>query len=135
MPKRPAPKKPDLSREFARVCKAAKAAKLPGVTEGPWYGTPALKVGGKGFMRVREPDVIVLLVSLDQKEVLMEAAPKIYFETDHYKGWPAVLVRLSKISDKELAARLTDAWRTKAPARLIAEFDQPAKKPAKAKKR
>ena len=45
----------------------------------------------------------------------MAAAPRIYFETDHYKGWPAVLVRLSKIDDRELRHRLERAWRHRAP--------------------
>jgi hypothetical protein len=127
-----------FTKEIARVRKAAGAAKLPKVAEAPWYGTPGLKVNGKGFMRVLESGVIVLRMPLEQKEVLMTAAPKIYFETDHYKGWPAVLVHLSKISEKELKARLTDAWRMQAPARLIAEFDTgatPAKKTLKKKKR
>ena len=48
----------------------------------------------------------------------MEAAPGIYFETDHYKGWPAVLVRLAAISDAELSQRLGEAWRHRAPKRL-----------------
>ena len=54
----------------------------------------------------------------------VEAAPEIYFETDHYKGWPAVLVRLRKIKAAELKHRLARAWRLKAPKRLIKSFDE-----------
>jgi hypothetical protein len=53
--------------------------------------------------------------------MLMEAAPEIYFETDHYVGWPAVLVRRS-IGDAELAHRLEQAWHLQAPKKLKAEY-------------
>ena len=55
----------------------------------------------------------------------MEISPDIYFETDHYVGYPAVLVQLSVISDEELSLRLEDAWRFKAPARLAKERPHP----------
>ena len=48
----------------------------------------------------------------------MEMAPEIYFETDHYKGWPALLVNAGPIDDAELGLRLREAWQAKAPAKL-----------------
>ena len=48
----------------------------------------------------------------------MEAAPEIYFETDHYAGWPAVLARAAAISDAELVHRIERAWRVQAPKNL-----------------
>jgi hypothetical protein len=92
---------------------------LPEVSEGTSYGTPALKVGDKSFTRLKDADTLVIMMPIEQKELLMEAAPAIYFETDHYRGWPAVLVRLAAISDAELAQRLAEAWRHKAPKRLV----------------
>jgi hypothetical protein len=55
----------------------------------------------------------------------MEMAPSIYFETDHYKGWPAVLIRLRAIEDDELRHRLTRAWLLVAPKRIAAQLNQP----------
>jgi hypothetical protein len=55
--------------------------------------------------------------------MLMEIDPQVYFETDHYMGWPAVLVRMKKISDAKLRYTLEQAWRLKAPKRLIATVD------------
>jgi hypothetical protein len=52
----------------------------------------------------------------------MELDPSRYFETDHYKGWPAMLVRLAAIDDEALKQRLVAAWREKAPKRLAAQF-------------
>jgi hypothetical protein len=60
--------------------------------------------------------------------LVIESAPEIYFETDHYKGWPALLVRLSKASDVELQRCLTRAWRLQAPKRLIDRHEAASKR-------
>lgn len=106
----------DLFRAFARL--RAAAAALPEVEEASWYGTPALKVRGKGFCRVKDAATVVVMVPLEEKEMLLEAAPDRYFETDHYKGWPAMLVRIDAVADEELAHRLRRAWLMKAPKAL-----------------
>jgi hypothetical protein len=124
----------DLSRDVTRVKKLIAAAKLPGVEEGLSYGMPSLKVAGKFMARVREPDVLVVMCDLEEKEFLMQMNGAIYFETDHYKGWPAVLVRLSKIDDAALTHRLQVAWRRQAPKKLQASIANggAAAKPARA---
>jgi hypothetical protein len=109
----------DLVSAFARVRKAVRAAKLPEVKKGVSFGTPALKVRGKFLMRIKDPETLVFRCPVDEKAMLMEAVPDIYFETDHYKGYPAVLVRLSRISDAELQHCLERAWRFQAPAQLV----------------
>jgi hypothetical protein len=106
---------------FGRLRKAA--AGLPEVEEATWFGTPSMKVRGKGFCRVKDPDTVVVMVDLVEKEMLLEAAPDIYFETDHYKGWPAMLVRIRAISDEELAHRMRKAWLQKAPKRLARQLE------------
>lgn len=109
-------------RAFARAHAAAKATKLPGIEEATSYGTPSLTVHGKLLLRLKDADTLVFRCTLEDKAMLMEAAPEIYFETDHYVGWPAVLVRLSAISDAELAHRLAQAWQLQAPKKLKAEY-------------
>ena len=64
---------------------------------------------------------MVLHCPLEVKEMLMEMAPDIYFQTDHFRGWPGLLVRLEVITDEELSLRLEDAWRFKAPRNLAAK--------------
>jgi hypothetical protein len=91
---------------------------LPDVETGTSYGTPALKVGGKFFLRIRNAGTLVLMAPMDEKERLIERAPEIYYETDHYRGWPALLIRAAVIDDQELQQRMAEAWRLKAPARL-----------------
>lgn len=108
----------EIDTAFARLVKLAEALQLPGIEKGTSYGTPALKVGGKSFVRIKDAGTLVLHCPVDAKDMLLEIAPEIYYQTDHYIGWPAVLVRLGAIDDEELALRLRDAFMHKAPARL-----------------
>lgn len=98
----------------------AAASGLPDVVEATSYGTPALKAGKKLMARVKDADTVVLMCPLEEKQLLLEVAPEIYFETDHYKGWPAVLARIHKISADELRHRIEQAWTRQAPRKLVA---------------
>jgi hypothetical protein len=86
---------------------------LPGVEVGTWYGTPGLKVGGKGFCRLRtDPDALVIRVlDMGDREALLQGDPEVFFSTAHYDGSPYVLVRLEKIRRGLLAELIEDAWR------------------------
>lgn len=107
----------DLASAFGKLKAAAKG--LPEVEEGTSYGTPALKVRKKLLSRVKDVDTVVVMCPLEEKELLMEAAPEFYFETDHYRGWPAMLVRIHAIPPDELALRLRRAWIMQAPKTLL----------------
>lgn len=111
----------DLDEIFSRIERLASARGLPGVSRSTIYGSPALKVGDKSFARLKDSGTLVLPCPSEQKSLLMEVSPDIYFETDHDVGHDAVLVRLDAIGDEELSLRLEDAWRFRAPARLAAE--------------
>lgn len=108
--------------DFERVTRLAQAAGLAEVTVSTCYGTPALEVRGKSFVRMKETGILVVMCAREEKDMLIELAPELYFETDHYRGWPAMLVRLDVISDRDLTERLIAAWRQKAPKRLAAGF-------------
>jgi len=91
---------------------------------------------GKGFVRLKDEDTIVLLVdSVDEQELLMRLEPEVYFITDHYRGWPAVLARLSALRTSGARARLEAAWRVKAPRSLVRARDAPAASPAPTQRR
>jgi hypothetical protein len=108
-------------KAFERLVRLAKKLKLEDVAVGTTYGSPALRVHDRPFVSVKEDDLMVLHCPLEAKEMLMEMAPDIYFQTDHFKGWPGLLVRLDVITDEELSLRLEDAWRFKAPKKLAAQ--------------
>src|SRR5215213_5952346 len=100
------------------------ALALPATTERPSYGTPGFRVRDKLFARLREDDVLVLWVAdLGEKEMLIGSDPEKFFTVPHYDGRAAVLVRLSALDRTELGELLTDAWRLRAPKRLLAELD------------
>jgi hypothetical protein len=96
---------------------------LPGVGEGTWYGTPGLHVGGKFFVRLREDgrSVVFRLESVDEQEFLVAAQSDVYFITDHYRSYPAVLARLGALEVAECRVRLERAWRLKAPKSLAGQ--------------
>ena len=62
--------------------------------------------------------MLVVMCPLELKEALILAEPDAFFETDHYRGWPAMLVRLENIDDDRLRDRILCAWREKAPRKL-----------------
>lgn len=99
---------------------------FPGVEEGTSYGTRAWKAGKKFMMRAKEQmdDVLVIGVdSLDEQEMLLERAGDVYFITDHYKGWPTVLVRVNKIGKRELTALIERSWRRAATGKMLAAYE------------
>lgn len=114
-----------MSEEASFERAARCAAHLPEVERSTSYGTPSLKVKGKSFVRIKEgmDGVLVVMIPLGLKEALIEAEPDKYFETPHYAGWPAMLVRLDALTDEELKTRLECAWAEKAPAKLRKEHD------------
>lgn len=60
----------------------------------------------------------------EDKALLIEAAPEIYFDTPHYQGWALVLVRMPAISAGELRHRMMAAWRLQATGPMLRRFDE-----------
>jgi hypothetical protein len=95
------------------------ALALPGVEERTSYGTPACFVGKALLVRLKENGTdVVLRMSLEEKAFLIEADPDTFYETDHYKGWPAVLARLDKLDEDTVQTLLLRQWRVAAPKKL-----------------
>jgi hypothetical protein len=83
------------------------ALTLPGVEESTAYGFPALKVDGKLLAcvpanRSAEPASLLVRVDFDDRAELLDADPAVYYLTDHYVGYSAVLVRLSRVNPDAL---------------------------------
>jgi hypothetical protein len=56
------------------------------------------------------------------KEALLAEEPRVYFTTPHFDGFPAVLVRLERMSVAELQELVTEAWLVRAPKRLVESY-------------
>ena len=90
-------------RDWAEVVAAGLA--LPGVEQGSRYGRPALLFRGRMLAATTAPDPasFVLHVALPDKEVLIDTDPATFWETDHYRGWPAILVRYGTAATGRIA--------------------------------
>jgi hypothetical protein len=106
------------------------ASGLPGVVADE-TGT-SFRVEGKLFAwpwlerlapkKARVPNLSVLVVSVAdemEKHALIEMDPDVFFTEPHYDGYAAVLIRLDAIDDELLSKLITDAWRIRAPKRLL----------------
>ena len=105
---------------------------LPDVETGTAYGSPALKVHGRMFACVAvhssaEPGSLVLRLDFDQRDELIAADPSVYYLTDHYVDYPAVLVRLARVSADALRDLVRMAWKFESTQRPIRRVKRPAK--------
>jgi hypothetical protein len=101
------------------------ALSLPEVEEGITHGSPSFRVRGK-FLAVLKEDGETLVLKMDQFDIdmLIALEPDVYFITDHYVGWEMVLIRLPQIHPDDLRQHFEQAWRKRAPKRLIAAYDK-----------
>jgi hypothetical protein len=89
---------------------------LPGVEASTMYGAPALKVR-KDLLacmprhKSAEPGTLVVRMDFDQRDALIAESPETYYLTDHYVGYPSVLVRLSRVGADEMRDLLRAAHR------------------------
>nr|WP_253942611.1 MmcQ/YjbR family DNA-binding protein [Nocardioides sp. zg-1230] len=108
-----------------------------------WGDRPTWKVPrgdkGRGFVLYRAPhktavdpetgemydDLVVITTPTEvEKHALVEDGSTPFFTIDHFKGYSAVLVQLSRlgeISRDELEEIITDAWAARAPKKLVQE--------------
>lgn len=121
---RPGVRRPKSSAtvNYHEVCSLAR--ELPGVQESTSYGLPSLKVGGKFMAGLRKDgETLALRMDFPDRARLLETEPDVFFITDHYVNYRAVVVRLNVIRYGRLAEVLEQAWRQVAPKRLIATLD------------
>jgi len=114
------------------------ALALPETSETESRGLRAWVVRKKGFVWERPlrkadlaalgesaPDGPVLGARVEHegaKQALLAAQPDVYFTTPHFDGYPAVLVRLERITPTELDELAIEAWLVQAPKRVAAAW-------------
>jgi len=103
----------------AQVAKIALS--FPGALEKSSYGRPAFFIEKKFFTRVRDEDnsVVMIVADMQARDMMLELDPDTYFITDHYRDYPSVLVRLSKITPSELKTMLQRRWERIAPKKMV----------------
>jgi len=104
------------------------ALTLPDTELSTSYGKPAVKVrsNGRAFLYTghEHQSSFGIAIDLDTVEMLKETDPDTFFQTPHYEGWPAVLVRFDS-ADPERVRAMIERSRDWAAAR----------KPARARKK
>lgn len=98
---------------------------FPGAVEGRSYGSPAFLVNKKFFTRLRKEEkaMVLLEVSFDEREMLMEAEPETFFFTAHYKDYPSVLARIATLHPGSFRNFLERRFRKIAPKKVIKEWE------------
>src|ERR1700754_2654643 len=81
---------------------------IPGAKEGLHYRQPAIFIGEEFLTRIhhKEDAVGVLTGSIEMRDVMLEAEPKLFYIIDHYKNFAALLARLSMLDKKTLLGLL-----------------------------
>lgn len=109
-----------------------------------WGDRPTWKVPrgskGKGFLLYRAPHktatdpetgelyddlVVISTPTAAEKAALVEDDTNPFFTIDHFRGYDAVLVQLSRLGEierDELEEIITDAWAKRAPKRMVREL-------------
>ncbi|MEO4044566.1 MmcQ/YjbR family DNA-binding protein [Hoeflea sp. CAU 1731] len=98
------------------------ALTLPEVVQSTSYGELSLKVGKKMLARLRWKDNSIVLpgVHSEEREMLSESAPDIFFWEPHYQDYAIVLARLDNAGVDDIAGLIERRWRAIAPKRAIA---------------
>lgn len=116
------------------------ALALPGTSERVSRGNAQWRVADKLFVwerPLRRPDLEALgeeapegpilgarVEHLVAKEAMLADDPEVYFTTPHFDGYPAVLVRLDRISLADLEEVVVEAWLCRAPKRLADAWER-----------
>src|SRR5882757_10526935 len=97
----------------------------PEVEDGTSYGTPALKVRKKLLARLKEDgdSLVIPGVPGDERDMLVESQPKVFYFTDHYRDYPMVLIRLSKARPATVEPLLRRQWRALASKKALKSAD------------
>ena len=104
------------------------ALAFEGAHEKSSYGNPAFFIFKKFFTRLRAEDnsIVLIVDSIDERDMMLEADPKTFHITDHYKDYPSVLVRMERVDAATVRAMLERRWRAIAPKKLLKELDSAA---------
>lgn len=102
------------------------ALSFPGVEEHLVFGGPTFRIGKRFLACIAKIDQDTLVIKVPNRldrEFFLATKPEIYYLTDHYASFEALLVRMPNADREELCELFEQAWRTYAPKRLVANYD------------
>ncbi len=97
----------------------------PEVEDSTSHGSWALRVRKRLLARLKEDgdSLVVIGVPPEERQMLIETQPKIFYHTEHYRDYPTVLIRLSKATRTTVEPFLRRRWRELASKKAVKEFD------------
>ena len=103
---------------------------IPGTDERLWFNQPSVFIHDRFLAKAHhKEDAVTLQVgSMEMRDMMLEAEPKLFYITDHYRKFPFVLIRLSALTKTVLKEMLVGRA-----AQLAAM--KPIKRAAKKKKK
>jgi len=117
-----------LSKTEARKIMLA----IPGTDERLWFNQPSVFIHDRFLAKTHhKEDAVTLQVgSMEMRDMMLEAEPKLFYITDHYRNFPFVLARLAALDRKTLKAMLIGraAQLAANPTNRKARKNTPAKK-------
>ena len=77
---------------------------IPGTDERLWFNQPSVFIHDRFLAKTHhKEDAVTLQVgSMEMRDMMLEAEPRLFYITDHYRKFPFVLVRLSALTAKTL---------------------------------
>ena len=101
------------------------ALSLPDTYLESFYGTPCPKVNKKAFVSPgREPDSFHVMSPHEEKAILLETDPDTFWQTDHYRNWPGLLVRFASADPERVRNVIRRAWWDRASRAQRAAFGE-----------
>ena len=73
---------------------------IPGTDERLWFNQPSVFIHDRFLAKTHhKEDAVTLQVgSMEMRDMMLEAEPKLFYITDHYRKFPFVLIRLSALT-------------------------------------
>ena len=112
-----------LKQAFAMIEELQDELRLPGVSMGEFMKRPSLRHRGKSIIRSKDGEALVVNCPLEMKDILLEAEPNIYFQTGHYEGYPAILMRPEAVDRDILRTRIIAAWKMNATKSQLSSYE------------
>ncbi len=92
----------------------AHALTQPGAEDSTLHGGRCIRVRGHWIVTESREGCPALALDHGDVEFLMETEPQTYFQTPHFHGYPAVLVRTEAADDARLREQIDKAWARRA---------------------
>lgn len=93
----------------------AYALSRPGAEDSTLHGGRCIRMRGHWIVNDNaDPTALALALDRETVDFLMATEPRAYFQTPHFEGWPAVLVRYEAADEDRLREQIDKAWARRA---------------------